>query len=204
MIFVGSLRPPIATMARLALSNSKERRRLINEEIPDQGIRLRPATAEDGAAMWTLARDTGALDLNSSYLYLLLARDFADTCVIAEHDGAVVGFASGYRRPRHPEVIFLWQVGIHPDWQGQGLGKRLVGAFLRQPGADRASMLETTITPDNQASRGLFEAIARELDTDCQISNCFAAEDFPDADHPAENLFRIGPYRPAALNRLAP
>jgi len=177
---------------------------LINEEIPDQGIRLRPATVQDGAGMWEVARDTETLDLNSSYLYLLLARDFADTCVIAEHQGKVIGFASGYRRPRHPEVIFLWQVGIHPAWQGQGLGKRLVGAFLRQPGADRASMLETTITPSNEPSRGLFESIARELDTDCQVSTCFAADDFPDAGHSAENLFRIGPYRPAALNRLAP
>ncbi|MDR9432468.1 MAG: diaminobutyrate acetyltransferase [Spiribacter sp.] len=177
---------------------------MIDEEIPDQGIRLRPPTAQDGAAMWEVACDTGTLDLNSSYLYLLLARDFADTCVVAEHDGRLVGFATGYRRPRHPEVVFLWQVGIRPDQQGQGLGKRLVGAFLRQPGADRASLLETTITPSNEASRALFESIARELDTDCRITPCFTAQDFPDGEHDSEDLFTIGPYRPAALNRLAP
>lgn len=177
---------------------------MIDEEIPDQGIRLRTPEPRDGAAMWAVARDTGTLDLNSSYLYLLLARDFADTCVIAEHEGEVVGFASGYRRPRRPEVVFLWQVGIVPALQGAGLGKRLVGAFLRQPGADRASLLETTISPDNEASRALFRSIARELETECEVSPCFAAEDFPDAGHAAEELFTIGPYRPSALNHLAP
>jgi L-2,4-diaminobutyric acid acetyltransferase len=177
---------------------------LIDEEIPDQGIRLRSPNADEGGAMWSVARDTQTLDLNSSYLYMLLARDFADTCVIAEHEGRIVGFASGYRRPRHPEVVFLWQVGIRPGLQGQGLGKRLIAAFLRQPGADRASMLETTIAPDNEASRALFQSMARELDTDCQISPCFRAEDFPDNGHSAEELFTIGPYRPSALNQLAP
>ncbi|MEX0373900.1 diaminobutyrate acetyltransferase [Spiribacter pallidus] len=177
---------------------------MILEEIPDQGIRLRAPEHDEGGAMWEVARATGTLDLNSSYLYMLLARDFADTCVVAERQGKVVGFASGYRRPRHPEVIFLWQVGIHPDHQGQGLGKRLIAAFLRQPGADRASMLETTIAPDNEASRALFQAMARELETDCRVSPCFAPEDFPEPGHAAEELFTIGPYRPDALNRLAP
>ncbi|TVO61047.1 diaminobutyrate acetyltransferase [Spiribacter vilamensis] len=177
---------------------------MIDEEIPDKGIRLRSPTADEGGAMWTVARDTQTLDLNSSYLYMLLARDFADTCVIAEHHGRIVGFASGYRRPRHPEVVFLWQVGIRPGLQGQGLGKRLIAAFLRQPGADRASMLETTIAPDNEASRALFQSMARELDAECRIDPCFRAEDFPDSGHPAEELFTIGPYRPSALNRLAP
>ncbi len=175
---------------------------MIHEEIPDQDIRLRAPRPDEGGAIWEVARDTGTLDLNSSYLYMLLARDFADTCVVAEHQDRIVGFASGYRRPRHPEVLFLWQVGIRPALQGHGLGKRLVAAFLRQPGADRASLLETTISPDNEASRALFRAIARELETDCRVSPCFAAGDFPEPGHEAEELFTIGPYRPGALNRL--
>ena len=44
--------------------------------------------------MWRVARDSGTLDLNTSYAYLLLARDFAQTSRIAVHDGAVVGFIS--------------------------------------------------------------------------------------------------------------
>ena len=174
-----------------------------SEDILEAGIRLRAPHPEEGSALWQLAHDTGTLDLNSGYLYLLLARDFADTCVVAEQDGVIVGFATGYRRPRYPEVIFLWQVAIHPDFQGQGLGKQLVAGFLRQPGADRASILETTISPDNAASRGLFEAIARELDVDCRVSPLFASEDFPEPTHEPEELFSIGPFRPAALNQLA-
>lgn len=169
----------------------------------DDGIQLRTPTVADGAGMWEVVKAAGTLDLNSSYLYLLLARDFADTCVVAERQGRVVGFVTGYRRPQRPEVIFLWQVGIRPEMQGHGLGKRLVAAFLRQPGADRASLLETTVTPSNDASRALFRSIARELGTECHVQPCFRAGDFPDSGHEDEELFVIGPYRPSALNRLA-
>lgn len=169
----------------------------------DDGIQIRTPALADGAGMWEVVKAAGTLDLNSSYLYLLLARDFADTCVVAEHDGRVVGFVTGYRPPQRPEVVFLWQVGIRPEMQGHGLGRRLVTAFLRQPGADRASILETTVTPSNDASRALFRAIARELDTECRVEPCFRAADFPDSGHEDEELFVIGPYRPSALNRLA-
>ncbi len=165
-------------------------------------IQIRTPRADEGAGMWQVAKATGTLDLNSSYLYLLLARDFADTCVVALADDRVIGFASGYRRPIAPDVVFLWQIGIHPDAQGKGLGKRLVSAFLQQPGAVDARWLETTISPSNTASQRLFHAMARTLQVDCTPSPCFAAEDFPDTGHEAELLHRIGPLEPDAIARL--
>ncbi len=163
------------------------------------GIVLRPPQTGDGAAMWTVAKATGSLDINSSYLYLLLARDFAETCVVAEQAGQIIGFASGYRRPEHSDVVFLWQVGVHPHQQGHGLGKRLVQAFLQQPGAASARWLETTIAPDNAASRALFTRIAEALKAECRITPCFAPTDFPEPGHSAEELFTIGPYRPLSM-----
>ncbi len=163
---------------------------------------LRGARDGDGAGMWRVVEGCGVLDMNSSYLYLLLARDFASTCVVAERAGAVVGFVSGYRRPNRAEAVFLWQVGILPQAQAQGLGKRLLAAFLRQPGAPGASWLETTITPSNEASRGLFRAVARDLGAGCEVSPGFTAELFPKAGHEAEELFEIGPFDPERVVRL--
>src|ERR1051325_2744681 len=34
---------------------------------PPRALTVRPPTTQDGAAMWRLARDSGSLDLNSSY-----------------------------------------------------------------------------------------------------------------------------------------
>ena len=43
-----------------------------------------------------LVQNRPFVGLNSRYTYLLLAKDFSDTCIVAEHDGKVVAFSSGY------------------------------------------------------------------------------------------------------------
>ncbi len=157
-------------------------------------IHLRPPGREDGAAIHQLAERTGVLDLNSRYLYLLLSTEFTDTCIVAEAEGALLGFATGLRPPRRPASIFLWQVGVDPAGQGRGLGKRLVRAFLDAPGARDATVLETTIAPGNRASRALFQAIARERSAGVTVSEYFREDHFP-TGHEAEELYRIAPIR---------
>lgn len=163
---------------------------------------FRAPNPDEGGAIWRLVRDTGTLDLNSSYLYLLLARDFADTCIVAVRDGELLGFASGYRRPVDPTVIFLWQIGIAPTAQGQGLGKRLLSNFLNQTGALTADWLETTIAPDNAASEALFTGMAEHMGVQWQKYPCFSADDFPETGHADEILYRIGPLTDAARKQL--
>ena len=160
------------------------------------GILIRTPRIEDGAEMWRVVTETGVLDANSGYLYLLLARDFADTCVVAEEAGQLLGFVTGYRRPAAPDTVFLWQVGLRPTAQGRGLGRRLVHAFLASPGARDAAYLETTVTPSNEPSRALFRAVARDFEAECRIGPCFLASQFPQAGHEDEELFRIGPLPP--------
>ncbi len=172
--------------------------------VPNQtkdNIVFRTPRINDGAAIWRLVKESGVLDLNSSYMYLLLCKDFSDSCVVAEEDGQLLGFVTGYRPPGRENAIFLWQVGVDAKARGKGLGKRLVEAFLHNPGARGAAYLETTVSPSNEASRALFRAIARDLDTECTISPCFSENQFPDGGHEPEELFRIGPYE---LNETTP
>ena len=166
------------------------------------GITFRNPTVEDGGSMWRVVRDSGVLDLNSAYMYLLLAKDFGDTCVVAEHAGSVVGFVTGYRPPHRPASIFLWQVGVDASMRGRGVGKRLLAAFLNSDGARGASMLETTISPSNEASRALFSAVARDLETDIRTTTCFTEDHFPEAGHEAEELYFIGPFDPDRPHEL--
>lgn len=154
-----------------------------------QEVQFREPDRADGAAMWRLARDSGSLDLNTSYAYLLFARDFADTCRVAVVDGDVVGFVLGYRRPAEPETLFVWQIAVDPAQRG----KQLAGRLLGDVAAD-ARFVEASITADNAASQRLFERFARDRGADLTRGEFLAVSDFPDG-HDAEGLVRIGPLR---------
>src|SRR5690606_23617577 len=65
-------------------------------------LSLRPPQLEDGAAVWELIRACGPLDDNSMYCNFLQCDHFADTCVVAELDGEIVGWVSGYILPAEP------------------------------------------------------------------------------------------------------
>lgn len=168
-------------------------------------VQFRNPTVDDGAEIWRVVKESGVLDLNSAYMYMLLAHEFSGTCVVAEHEGRVVGFVTGFRPPQRQDSIFLWQVGVDASMRGQGLGKRLLRAFLQSTGASGATMLETTISPSNDASKALFTAIARELDTAIRPTEGFREDQFPpEGDHEAEEWYFIGPYDANRPNQLKP
>ena len=108
--------------------------------------------------MWRLARDSGALDLNTSYAYLLFARDFADTCLVAVVDGEVSAFVLGYRRPAAPDTLFVWQIAVDENRRGHGLAARLLDELSTSLDVRH---VEATITADNTASQRLFASFAR-------------------------------------------
>lgn len=160
----------------------------------DDDLVIDSPTKADGAALWRIARDSQKLDLNSSYAYLLWCHDFSDTSVVARVDGEPVGFVIGYRRPSVPDTAVVWQVAVDSSQRGRGLaGKLLDAMFSRLTGAG-VRYLETTITPDNEASIALFSSFARRWDAELTRSDLFAGTDFPgdDGEHQPEDLYRIG------------
>lgn len=162
---------------------------------------FRSPVASDGAALWRLVADTGVLDLNSAYLYMLLGQHFSSTCLLAEQQGEVVGFVSGYIPTETPDTLFLWQIGVAASARGQGLAKRLLHTLLRQPGCRAVRRLEMTISPSNQASRALFASFARDLGTDLEERpDYFPQSWFPSPEHEAESLFIIAPVNPEKLS----
>lgn len=164
--------------------------RMFHEHI---AVELRPPTTSDGAAMWRLARDTGVLDLNSSYAYLMWGRDFAATSVIATHTGEPCGFISGYRRPDRPDTLMVWQVAVADSMRGRGLAGLMLDHLVDRADPQPVAYLETTITEDNAASIALFSSCARRREADLSTSILFDHDSFPDG-HDAEVLYRIGPF----------
>nr|WP_304502231.1 diaminobutyrate acetyltransferase [Brachybacterium sp. FME24] len=149
-----------------------------------------------GADMWRVARDSGTLDLNTSYAYLLMARDFAGTSRLALQDGEVVGFVLGYQRPSDPECLFVWQIAVDESMRGHKVAARMLDALLDD--LPTIGTLETTITEDNMASQRLFSSFAERHGAAHRIEQLFEEGDFPDPGHGAELLHVISGLRPGS------
>ncbi|MDQ4104332.1 MAG: diaminobutyrate acetyltransferase [Actinomycetota bacterium] len=151
-----------------------------------------PSTS-DGSDIWRIARDSNELDLNSSYAYLLWCRDFAGTSAVARADGDVVGFVIGYVRPQAPDTLVTWQIAVHAVHRGRRIATALLHDVMRRASGAGVTYLETTITSGNEASIGLFGALAARWGAPVQRSPLFHSAQFPD-EHDTEELFRIGPF----------
>jgi L-2,4-diaminobutyric acid acetyltransferase len=178
------------------MSGNKSERVDGRENTATGHVVIEKPTKSDGAAIWRIARDSKKLDLNSSYAYVLWCQDFADSSAVARVDGDAVGFVIGYRKQSAQDTAVVWQVAVDASQRGRGLAGRLLDGLCAALHADGVRYLETTITPDNQASIALFESFAARWQTEMVRSDFLAAEDFPD-EHEQEDLYRIGPFEHA-------
>lgn len=182
---------------------------LVSSEAPDisqskrQGMAsLRKPTAEDGYALNRLVAACPPLDTNSVYCNLLQCTHFRDTCLAAELDGQLVGFVSAYIPPAQADTLFVWQIAVADQARGQGLAKHLLKALLEQVPV-RVRFIETTITPDNQASWSLFHSLARDLNCQLESRPLFDRERHFDGRHPSEELLSLGPISTVIRGTLA-
>ena len=137
--------------------------------------------------------------LNSRYTYFLLAKDFSDTCVVAEHDDKIIAFSSGYVPRDRRETFFIWEVVVHKDYPGHGLQKRML---LHQIRITDAKYFEGTVNPSNEASRRNFCELAQLLNAKCEENVLFNKEDFENDGHEPEILYRIGPISKTEVKNL--
>ena len=158
-------------------------------------LQFRTPAAGDTTPMWRLAVETGALDVNSPYAYLLVCTHFASTSVVAEDPETqdLAGFVAAYRVPDDLDVLFVWQIGVSAQRRGAGLGGQLLRALLAQPGNRGVRWVEATVTPSNRASERLFHSFAQSLPAACVATGSYPAELFPKGNHEPEVLYRVGP-----------
>lgn len=155
-----------------------------------QSTAFREPAVADGHLLWQMAKDSGSLDLNSPYAYLMWCDHFAETSVLAEVDGRPAGFLLGFRPPSRRDVLFVWQVAVAGDFRGLGLASRMLDTLVERV---RPRAVEATVTPTNQPSQKLFRSLARRVGCECSERPHFERAHFPDQGHEPEALFHIGP-----------
>jgi L-2,4-diaminobutyric acid acetyltransferase len=159
-----------------------------------RSVSLRPPKLEDGMAAFQLVENCPPLDINSSYCNLLQCSHFANTSVMAEKNGTLLGFISGYAIPERPDTLFIWQVAVAAQARGLGLASRMLAHILARPHCTDITYLETTITQDNHASWALFNRLTSTLSAKLQSSAWMDKDTHFTGQHDSEALVRIGPF----------
>ncbi len=167
-----------------------------------ESYKFRPPRVEDASGIRQMVLDSGVLDANSTYAYLLVCRDFAGTSAVACHGEKLAGFVSAYTPPQRPETLFVWQIAVSSQHQRQGLALRMLRHLLQRPELCGVRQVEATIAPSNAPSRKLFRSLSAALGTEFQEQPGFQPEDFGGEMHEAEPRIIVGPISSDALVRL--
>lgn len=146
----------------------------------------------DGVAIQQLIVDCPPLDQNSTYVYLLLCSHFSESCLVVQHQDRLVGFISAYVHPQKTNTLFIWQVAVHESMRGHGLAQRMLDHLLSRPHLlNTISYVETTVDPDNKASRRVFGSLAQRHQTAIEEFPFFEEQHFVEPQ--VEPLLCIGP-----------
>ena len=112
---------------------------------------------------------------------------------MAEWDGSIVGWVSGYRPPSEPDSFFVWQVAVAPAARGARLAHRMIDALLDRPATRGITHLITTVTANNRPSWALFEGLARKWRTPLTKNALFERDAHFAGANDTEWQARIGP-----------
>ncbi len=158
-------------------------------------IVIRPLRVADALAISDMVRESGVLDVNSDYAYLLMCTHFSMTSAIAQYGNESAAFVTGYILPHEPGTLFMWQICVRPAYQRLGLGIRLIQSLLQRIECKQVRFVEATINPSNFASQKLFRSLAKQHGTECKTTHFFSKDLFGSSSHEEELLFRVGPLR---------
>lgn len=163
-------------------------------------FKIRNVTVEDIKQVYKLlSANRPYVGLNSRYTYLLLAKDFSETCMVAEAGEKIIAFSSGYIPPHRGNTFFNWEIVVDKEYRGRGLQKDLL---LKQINHEGIEFLEATVNPSNEASKRNYLEITRLLKTECHKSILFFEEDFENDLHEGEVLYKIGPFSRIQVQKI--
>lgn len=77
---------------------------------------------------------------------------FRPTTFVAESEGDIIGFVSGFVSQTFPQEAYIHFVGVHPEFRGKGLGKALYERFFAAVEALGVGTVRCVTSPVNRAS----------------------------------------------------
>ncbi len=118
---------------------------------------IRKATQEDFLKVHQFTAGCPPMENYPEHVYKIILRYFGDYCFVAEENGQIIGFAMGIVPESFPCTFFLWEIGVDPSYQGQGIGGKLVRDVENELRKREFKRIEVTIDPVNLPSQKLFK-----------------------------------------------
>jgi diaminobutyrate acetyltransferase len=120
-------------------------------------MRIRKTTQEDFLKVHHFTAECPPLENYPEHIYKIILRHFGNFCFIAEEKEQIIGFAMGIVSQSFLDTYYLWDIGIHPSYQRQGIGTKLIIEIEKELKKLHFKRIELTIDPINISSQKLFE-----------------------------------------------
>ncbi len=120
-------------------------------------LMIRGYCEEDFPGVSALERENTAGDCKPEVFIRQAGVLFADTFLVAERDGRIVGYTIGALVQRQPATGWIVRLVVAERYRRRGLGGDLVAAVtgsLRERGAGEVYL---SVSPSNHAARALYE-----------------------------------------------
>ena len=146
-------------------------------------MRIRKTTPEDFLRVHQFTAGCPPMENYPEHLYKIILRYFGDYCFVAEENRHIIGFAMGIVAQSFPGTFFLWQFGITPSHQGQGIGGKLVREVENELRKLEFKRIEVTIDPVNLPSQKLFEKmgyqnVSESVGKTIEVNGNIAVQDY--------------------------
>lgn len=150
----------------------------------------------DGREVYDFIKSCPPLDLNSRYAYFLLCDHFSSTSIIcrdSSNNDEVVGFIGGYRKPKEPETLFVWQIAVAEKCRGEKLSHKMLERLIQDTDPVAIENVEATYTPSNKASYYFFSRFGEGKGARVETGNYLSEEDLggSESNHEAEETIKI-------------
>ena len=120
-------------------------------------MKVRRAIQEDHLDIHKFTAECPPLENYPEHVYKIILRYFGNYCFIIEENGKIIAFVMGIVPQTLENTYFLWDIGIDPCYQKQGIGARLLNEVEKELTKLGFRRIEVTIDPTNIPSQKLFE-----------------------------------------------
>ncbi len=120
------------------------------------GCELTPAGPEDAPDFARVAARTLAEAWSEVGLREALAQDGCRALAARDAGGSVRGFVLGRHVLEESQILL---VAVEPEWQGHGLGRRMLDDYLARARGEGATTATLEVRPSNESAQALYEGL---------------------------------------------